>query len=465
MRECYVALFPVLWDLFKKSGDDTVTFTLTGTPGIGKSVFGLLFLIELTRFLKASGASPVNLAEFGRGLSGRIVYEHASDTLSASTFYLIDVDAETIFRSYDTPTEWLSNQHTFLIKDGPCGSLDVDCSVLWISSPRAGSFQKAGERGEGVFILPPWEADELVKCWSMDCTKDVFNLRDKEADQEARSAMEDALHTLDDDADEEAKNEAILRRWAADLGPVARRVFAPAKAYQALKGALGADLGDLEALATVAESHDTGGDHSKFQHSHRLLLMIPSADFTIYRFAPSSVSIGRKILHKKLSSDLESARSLMGRMGGAHLGLVFEPYAHFVLAKGGSFTIRSLADGGGEETFEMPACETVDIHSKDLDALVLELLKYYIPVDPTFAVIDAWCRHAMFQMTVSLNHPIKSGSKQFKALKGKGPNCIIFVVPKSIAANFKLQHLVKSNGEVSMPAGGWNDVKQFVLGL
>ena len=111
----------------------------------------------------------------------------------------------------------------------------------------------------------------------------------------------------------------------------------------------------------------------------------------------------------------------------------------------------------------------VTVDNADLAALKLESLKYYTPTDPCFPVIDSWTLTEMFQMSVSVRHPMKSTSKHFKALKDKGPKRIIFVVPKKIADDFKIQDLVLVGGTKptggGLPAGGWNDVQQFVLGL
>jgi hypothetical protein len=75
----------------------------------------------------------------------------------------------------------------------------------------------------------------------------------------------------------------------------------------------------------------------------------------------------------------------------------------------------------------------------------------------------------MFQITVGLSHPIKSNSKHFKALRGKGPTRIIFVVPKDIEDKFQRQPLVLADGKpfkgTGGPSEGWNDVQQFVLSL
>jgi hypothetical protein len=123
---------------------------------------------------------------------------------------------------------------------------------------------------------------------------------------------------------------------------------------------------------------------------------------------------------------------MTGKLAGAHLGLVFEPFAHHMLATEGTWRICSLAEGGAEEEFKLSALSTVGRRrrvGKGSSAVGREVLRVYVPTDPTYAVVDSWTVIDMFQMTVSASHPIKSGSKQCMALKGKGPTRLIFVEP------------------------------------
>ena len=468
LRQCYRDLFPVIWKAFQTGKRATVC--LTGTPGVGKSMFGLCFLFKLVRFLKASAASDAKPAEFGLGLNGTIVYEHVSNVRDASSpdFYIIDAIANTVHTTSVRPTPLLRDLHTFLMRDGPCANADVSCAVLWISSPRADSFQKGTETlGGEAFVLNPWDANELVECWRRGCAV-VENLPNKESSEAVRVTAKEVLDALDDNTDEDEKTEALLRRWVGEFGPVARRVLNPVMAHQRLVGAL-RDLGgrDIDELAEIATANDPGGETNRFKHSHRLLLMVPSADFSTYHFVPSSVAIGRKILQKQLAGGVQYAQSLMGKLVGAHLGLVFEPFAHHMLAAGNTWRIRSLAAGGAEEEFKLPALKTVDVANGQVEALPLKADEYYVPTDPTYAVVDSWCATDMFQVTVSPSHPIKSGAKQFKALKGKGPCRLIFVVPSGLAPQFVQQPLVDAKGKHcdGGPHGGWNSVPQYVLGL
>jgi hypothetical protein len=96
---------------------------------------------------------------------------------------------------------------------------------------------------------------------------------------------------------------------------------------------------------------------------------------------------------------------------------------------------------------------------------------YYSPEDPTFPVVDGWTKDWFFQMTVSTTHPLKTGSRLFKALQRRGPmKGIVFVVPKKVFTNFNsFQPLVLANGKTSKsktgPMGGWNDLAQYVVAV
>ena len=370
MRQCYIDLFPKIMKLLCKEGQ--VTVTLTGTPGIGKSVFGLLVVVEIIRMLLDAKASCEAPAKFG----GLIVYEHVNCVEGPATYYLIDTDNRKIELMHKSmPPIELQNPRTLLVKDGPCKTYDVQCSVFWVSSPRDGAFQKVVFEGEQRYVVPPWTTDELVDCWKKECCpEDLFTLEDDRA-KLARMAKDDTLSVLEDGLPEVEKYEAVVRRWAADLGPVARRVFNPAKSYNFSQNALNNDLSkeDLQKVAEMAESKDAPGESSRFKTSHWLLLMDPSPDFTTFEFIPASMKIATMILYKRFQLDISAAQKLMGKMSGTHLGLVFEPFAHFTMSRGGSFIIRNLATGE-ESKLELSERSKQEIGNDQLESKTFYIL-------------------------------------------------------------------------------------------
>lgn len=159
---------------------------MTGTPGIGKSLFGVAFVIDLIRFCLKNNASPSHLAPFGMGLNGRIIYEsRKSATAKNSKYFLIDTGLKQIkiFRGQDP--EWIDDPNVFMVKDGPCEDSQSACSVLWLSSPRPGPFQDAIRKptfGVKLLFMPPWTADELSACWKKSCAPEqLFDCPDEEA--------------------------------------------------------------------------------------------------------------------------------------------------------------------------------------------------------------------------------------------------------------------------------------------
>ncbi len=170
VRSCYLKLFPMLWGLFAESRN-AVSLSLSGTPGVGKSLFGLLFLRELVAFLKTHAASSSHSTLFGQGLRGRVVYEVVKTAHDRSaTFHLIEGD--TVFVTHSIPEHWVSDPHTFLIKDGACDFYPAKCSVLWISSPQAcSSFSKNVDlqHGQLLWYVPPWDEQELINCMRAGC--------------------------------------------------------------------------------------------------------------------------------------------------------------------------------------------------------------------------------------------------------------------------------------------------------
>jgi hypothetical protein len=84
----------------------------------------------------------------------------------------------------------------------------------------------------------------LVVCWRQGCApKELFTINNQKANKAVLEAAAEAFSALGEDADENELHEATLRRWIADLGPVAGRVFNPAKVYGKLADAE-KDLGD-----------------------------------------------------------------------------------------------------------------------------------------------------------------------------------------------------------------------------
>ncbi|KAL1511711.1 hypothetical protein AB1Y20_004999 [Prymnesium parvum] len=279
----------------------------------------------------------------------------------------------------------------------------------------------------------------------------------------------------------------VLKRWAGDLGPVARRVFNPVHSYRSKRQAL-ADCNRSELVQLLLQMSGDPKDTASFHHSHSLILMEVASGFNSFVCLPGSVTISRELRIKNDEYELEFCDSLLQQIKGVSKALVFEPYSHSKLLMG-EFTAYKLGSSGGPTTLKIDLRDYSRVDVQDVDSpYKVEAQKYYVPQDPCFPVIDAWTHQLMFQMTVSplkesSAHPIKSASKKFLAIRAashkqaQDEGILVFVVPRSeitsneqsTAAQWQPQALVSANGGTpthdSGPQGGWNRIRQYVLFL
>ncbi|KAL1520713.1 hypothetical protein AB1Y20_022282 [Prymnesium parvum] len=527
VRQCYRSLFTIIWDFFCNSAVDS-TFMLSGTPGVGKSLLGLLFLIDLINFLMSFNHQQIcnKNARLGMAiLDGRIVYEHCNGSRGRSDFYLIDVLTRRVVKM----DEWKPTQRDstiFLIKDGKCDIFDFAGPTFWVSSPRPDDFREVSKRyNVKKAFMPPWDEAEILSCWKANCAPEgLFS----EVSFDTTSPSREAIVALDayaemyvehqptllvamfkggvagvggapskDDltaalrdikekmADDAVTQEAVLRRWILDLGAVPRRVFLPKEAYERLDGGFrDAKKKDFE---TLSEYIDTSGcsenqTSANFKESHALLLMQAHPDFLGYDLIPASVRVGKRILSEMLKKQVKEAESLIGRVQGSNKGLVFEPYAHFKLRNAGQKLIAySLADT--KLTLELDFCtamEETPVSNLALSdpAFSIDDGKFYVPTDAAFPVINSWTSKYMFQMTVSslttsMGHPIKSVSALFKIISGKADiKHLVFVMPRSeeqyLHQMVPQAHICSNRTppiSTNGPQGGWTGFTQHVLFL
>ena len=266
------------------------------------------------------------------GTIADVVHQHQATLTSNVTYFHINVLKRNLTKvNDDTATNFALRNTTVLLKDGACKVFAVSCAALWATSPRPGSLRKWDYNAD-TLCVPPVDVDELVACCEAGCApSDLFQLADTVGGKDARDAMMDVqANCAQDNADDSNRElrSATIRRWAADLGPVARHVFNPAVAHRKLTGA----LNDLEAktfddIKKIAEP-ESGGDATflsasgKFKHSHRLLTVHPSAEHTACDLAPALARIGRLIFNAGCEADMAHAKSLMGKLTGERQGLV-----------------------------------------------------------------------------------------------------------------------------------------------
>jgi hypothetical protein len=170
VRECCRALCPRIFDLLGKE----TKLILTGSPGIGKSLFGLLLEIEFVR-LKMYG----QVSKAIKGIT-HILYEHVRSDRRIRPFILHHRHRAQVYHfeiERKAILPHINSKQTLLVKDGACNEYDHRCPSVWISSPRPQSLRKYTEesnvRSEAVCTTNRNRRDHCVFPRGMRSTQPV----------------------------------------------------------------------------------------------------------------------------------------------------------------------------------------------------------------------------------------------------------------------------------------------------
>ncbi|KAI8892474.1 hypothetical protein BC833DRAFT_625792 [Globomyces pollinis-pini] len=184
---------------------------------------------------------------------------------------------------------------------------------------------------------------------------------------------------------------------------------------------------------------------------HRLVHMYSSSDYKKQNVGFGSDEISRIIAYQKRKHDItelycqiESACShpKTSSLGG----YLFEFYAFDLLEKGGSFKCRKLVHGNVKKRprpYEISIKPSVRKVVKEVTKSQIQN-QLYVPVTSNYAAIDAWIPGVGgFNMTVAKSHDIKGNAAHDLALLGKNAKNLYWLLPPTHFDNFKK----KSNSE------------------
>lgn len=149
---------------------------------------------------------------------------------------------------------------------------------------------------------------------------------------------------------------------------------------------------------------------------------------------------------------------------GSLRGSLFEGYAHSILSKGGTFSIRNLKKGGDVQKLVIPMKQREYVArfepAKNPEA-------YCQPKMSNFGAVDSWEKGVgFFQMTVSLDHALKlaaigplvsRNSCSFTDIiqMSKAPDWpLYFVVPEDKFSQFRSQTFTKSDQQARQTKKG-----------
>jgi hypothetical protein len=360
---------------------------VTGTPGIGKSLFLFYLLYKLVKDKK-------------RVLF--IYYPHIIYFDGQGGVFDLDEIPHLRLHSFWTDTLWClfdakGKQESDLHK---C-SYDM-CSFVLSTSPRremVNEFKKSGPLQ--VFYMPPWTEDELTRIAPLYPGATDWRQRFQILGGIPRTVMERRTNSPTD----------ILEAACTDCS--------------------------LDDCIKKVGIESTLTEKSKVIHS--LIHITSTHPFTNSSVCYASQAALDIIVRNKGKEAKEKMEGLLASCEGNPLtaslcGYIFEPYAIEKLVQGGNFTCRKLVNEkkraqfySGETTLTIPPSEKIVV-DKVLSGQNRNQL--HLPKTKNYASIDAWIPGiGAFQITVGKKHDIKGGARDDLVMLGEGANVLYWLLP------------------------------------
>ncbi|CAJ0644343.1 4612_t:CDS:2 [Entrophospora sp. SA101] len=426
IRNCYLQLLELIEKNRKPGLSAHTGCTITGTPGIGKTYFGLFILFYVRyRYPKAT-----------------IIWRGDENNCYQ---FLSEGDVQE--RDFHQFSKTLNNAENFYIADAHVMTWCSAYKIL-LTSPMVERFNEAVKwPGFTQYFMPVWTLEEITALWTVQ-----YKNRKNEKGEEFTFELVGSL----------------LDKW----GPIPRSVLLKwdDETYQQKYYNLIAEA-DLESCVNSINKAGMPTDTVSGRLVH--LDVNPTFIKVVYRFASPMISNimiqAYETKNKKKLRDFIMSSHEHPMVAGFR-GNLFEDLAHLELQRGGTFRIRCLNNNNLEAT---------ERHIKESECnwfmTLNEARKEYYnrPKSKTFASIDSFSLDnntlALYQITVSTDHGIKvkglNDLDRFLTWKRDVDNInLYFVVPSDIFEEFSFQKYktVKDQGYQKIPK--WiNNINQYAL--
>lgn len=393
-------------------------FAISGTPGIGKSVF-LFYLMWLLSKKKDS----VNVVILQRSQDNGKIFVFKKE-LCFLTRDLSDIDS------------FLNDRSTWYLTDALSPPpAEVRAVTVLVASPSKHLYKSFLKYAPAIELnyLPIWSLEELYQC-----STDLFPGTVKSSIEERY----DLIGGVPRFVLESPQN--LERRIATGVGKLVIEKF-----NQIVDGSLQREDEVCHFIIHFVVEQDL----------ETFSLQFASLYVTEKAFDSFNVHNHKSLLLFLAVEDQPTLSSLRGQL--------FELHAHRQLYSGGTFCVRPL-------TSDSPAKTDVTFSKLDVKRFkkISECSKentYYIPISKRFSCIDSVIPNiGFFQMTVSDRHPInmKEMGKLLTAIDIPFNTDIYFVVPNNIYPEFRAQKFLTQEGHSAKKLKtSIQNLKQYALNI
>ncbi|CAG8576856.1 7163_t:CDS:2, partial [Paraglomus brasilianum] len=355
-------------------------FTITGTPGIGKSYF-LLYLLYVLHLKNAT-----------------IVMKHNVDR----EFLVFEGNNASITPYYENVTSLLANPDTWYLLDTESPT-QVPAITILVCSPSPKIYKEFRKMlNSTIRYMPPWTWEEIVKC-------------------------RDALYTgINDD-----KLTTLYDHWGGIPRYVLEKCDDPSQDALLEKAIASADL--EKCLWSIGE-HKSPEDIS-----HRILHIVTS-NYTLTAMKYASPYVAQEIATRFALQQHESLHRFLVASDGDSMtsslcGQLFEGYVHNMLKNGGNFDIRKIDE---DTVSSIRFANRTQRLYRTLSNIDPKIDDYWRPIARNFLTFNSLIPTVgLFQITISLHHGAKMAVlEEWKKIVGHRKFVLYFVVPESIFEKF-----------------------------
>ena len=384
-------------------------FAISGTPGIGKSLF---FVYLLHRFIVDSKLSFI---------PNRILYQQGAK------LKCFDLQKKIVTSDFDED-DYVWKDTTLYVIDGQHSTpIPSSCITLLITSPRSKDYKDFVKQKQAIeWYFPVWTLEELNACRVL-CYPDI-------------------------------RAEMLKERFQI-YGGVARFVFQKRLSTRIMEVA----LTDVDAVSGV---RNIGNPTNIFTTTHTLLHIIVSDDYQFLHVDIASKYVGEQLWIRHSAQMLTNLTSLFGGSPSEISRHLFEIYGHVFFSAGGqTLKCKCLEDDSVTQmTLDVLNSDRVTFGRDSIPTAEALQGKYYEPGDEdNFPAVDSITPQGMFQFTVAATHPIRGVEILKKLCKLYDEPKLFFVVPPHRFDKFKKQELKSKEG--SKDVEPIPNLKQYVLTL
>ncbi|CAG8580043.1 2290_t:CDS:2, partial [Ambispora leptoticha] len=427
IRNCYLQLFELIETNRKSNGPASAGCTITGTPGIGKTYFGLYLLF----YIRYNYPEVTIVWQCNEKICYRFL---PNDNVQKGDINLFD-------RTLDSPND-------FLLVDEQALTFKYKAYMIQLTSPKGERFKEAVKwPGFTKYFMPLWELEEITALWTL-------QYKNKKYGQDEEFTLELFGELLD--------------RW----GPIPRSVLLKWNdmSYQQ-NYQQSINVVNLEDCINSIDKSGMPTDTI----SGRLVYLDPDPEFASAVYRVASPRVFNRVIQeyeirtKRNARDLIMSSHEFPKIAGFRRNM-FEDFAHRALQNGGTFRVRCL-NGDNSEINERNIKEMECNWFTTLNEARKEY--YNRPKSKTFASINSFSLDNktldLYQITISENHSLKKkGLNDLDRLlpwrKDVNDFNLYFVVPSNIFETFPLQKYKTTKNEDCQKIPSWIDnITQYAL--